>query len=450
LNRSSLFIVVGLFLVVVATLLVVLYGNGFLTDLTEPKTESMGILWQRDIENFATGLAAADGKVYTIDIWGNICCYEAQTGVSVWNGSIGAYWGKGVTASNSMVYGGKSPVRVGAVKASTGELQWTVGTLHDSAWSKRAPSNITVLENRLFVTGDSFAVYNATTGKLLWENVNNQFSTDANVTNPGWLTAWPFEGNRLFGAGGVIRVGYFVYRLDPDTGTVLWSRPSSTLVSGIPVVYESQVIMQNGTEDKTTVFSLNEKSGKIIWSYNVDAKVFQPTAYNGLLFFGASDNSFYALHLANGTVAWKSVVDSQNITALVNFDNPLEGLPIKIDAEHKIIVGGFAVTTQTVINETRVEDDYWGILCSLDIKTGKVNWTEHFTGDGDISNEYSVYAFALTENNVYLTTINDFWIFSKTTGNIIESQHFEHYISSPVAADNRVFVAADLWLIAYE
>ena len=440
------FVVLVLILVVVAPFVFVLYINN---------SESTGILWKRDINNFATGISAAYGKVYTIDIHGNINWYEAQTGDLINNGSIGAYWGQGVTASSNMVYGGKASVQVGAIKTSTGEFQWEVNYYRNSAWSKRAPTNIIVLEDRLFVKGDTFSVYNATTGKFLWKNDNNQFRLDANVSNPNTLTAWPTEGNRVFAIGYVRNVGYIVYRLDPDNGEVFWHQPFNRSVSGLPVVYENQVIIKNGTEEKTTLFSLDENSGDILWSYNVDARVFQPTAYSGLLFFGASDDSFYAVHLDNGTLAWKSTVDSQNITSLVNNDNPLEGLPIQIDSENQNIIGGFAVTTQTVTNETRPKDHYWEILCSLDLETGNVNWTKHFTGEGDISNEYSwydyaFYDYALTENNIYLTTIYDFRIFSKITGNIIESQHFEHELSSPFAENGKVFVAADLWLMAYE
>jgi hypothetical protein len=93
---------------------------------------------------------------------------------------------------------------------------------------------------------------------------------------------------------------------------------------------------------------------------------------------------------------------------------------------------------------------HWGMLCSLEIETGNVNWVKHFAGDGDISNEYWVYDFALTENNIYLTTMDDFRIFSKTTGNIIESQLFEHKLNSPVAEDGKVFVAEDLRLNSYK
>lgn len=455
-KRTSIFFVICLIIVIFIASLVLLLNNGFLLNFAESEgqfelePETSGFLWQTDIEHFATGLDASNGNVYTIDIFGTICCYDAYNGKSVWTEGIGGYWGRGVTASHSIVYGGKSGTEVGAVDAKAGKFQWVVGTLSDSAWSKRAPSNITVLEDRLFVTGDDFEVYNATTGELLWENVNNGFNLDSNVTHPAWIVAWPFEGNRLFGVGGVVNVGYFIYRLDADTGTVLWNRSHDPIVRETPVLYGTQLIMRNSTDEKTTVFSLDENRGDLLWSYDVDAEVFQPVAYNGLLFFGASDDSFYALHLANGTLAWKSQVDSQNITSWVNVDNPLEGLPIQIDLENQRIVSGFAVTTQILVNDTREDDDYWGIICSLDIETGNVAWTKHFQGEDDISNDYSVYGFALTENNIYLTTINDFRIFSKTTGHLIESQSFEHTLSSPVAENGKVFVAADLWLIAYD
>ncbi len=429
-RRFSLFIVAGLILVVVAASLAVLYKDGFLTDSTEP--ESTGILWQRDIENFASGLDAADGKVYTIDIWGNISCYEAQTGESVWNGNIGAYWNKGVTASSRMVYGGKAPAEVGAVNAATGEFQWSFHAASSSLYSKRAPDNITVVDGRVFVTTDSFSALNATTGELLWQ-----------ITE-WWVRGWPLKDNIVYATTGDPS-GVYIYRLNPDDGTILW-RINGTF-SGRPVSYQGQVIMHN----QTGVFSLNETTGASLWSYNVGASIYQPTTYNGLLVFEASDGNVYALHLSDGTLAWKTHVDSQNITSLANSDNPLKGLTIQIDPQNQRAIGGFAVTTQLAAFVQNGSDEYSGFLCSLDINNGSIAWTKQFSANGDVSHENARFNFALTENNIYLTTeFDDFWIISKSTGNIIESQHFEHYVSSPVAAYNRVLVAADLWLIAYE
>lgn len=436
-RRFSLFIVAGLLLVVVAASLAVLYENGFLTDSTEPKPEEPEepeptILWQRDIENFATGLDAADEKVFTIDTWGNICCYEAETGETVWTGSIGAYWGKGVTASSSMVYGGKASAEVGAVNAATGEFQWSFHTASSSLYSKRAPDNITVVDGRVFVTTDSFSALNATTGELLWQ-----------ITE-FWVRGCPLKDNIVYAMTGGLS-GVYIYRVNPDDGTTLW-RINGTF-SGRPASYQGQVIMHN----QTGVFSLNETTGASLWSYNVGASIYQPTAYNGLLVFEASDGNVYALHLSDGTLAWKTHVDSQNITSLANSDNPLKGLTIQIDPQNQRAIGGFAVTTQLAAFVQNGGDEYSGFLCSLDIDNGSIVWTKQFSANGDVSHENARFNFALSENNIYLTAdFDDFWIFSKSTGNIIETQHFEHYVSSPVAADNRVFVAADLWLIAYE
>ncbi len=365
-RRFSLFIVACLIVVVAVASLAILYENGFLTDSTEPEPEgpdeptepeepepeSTGILWQRGIKNFASGLVAVGGKVFTIDYGGEISCYEAQTGESVWNGSI---WGSncaGIVASGSKVYGGKGGNEVGVVDAATGEFQWSVtGQFSSPNWAP--PSNIRVVDDRLFVTAYDFAAYNATTGQPLWDYETIKFKQDANVTHPRWLIGWAFEGSLVFANCEISFVNDYACRLDPDNGSILWSVPRKTLVSGPPVVYQGQVIMRDSSEGQTTVFSLDETSGAILWSYNVEALVYSPTAYNGLLLFGASDDSFYALHLANGTLAWKSSVDSQNITALVNHDNPLEGLSIQIDLQNQRMLGGFAVTTQTRIDDLR-------------------------------------------------------------------------------------------------
>ena len=168
------------------------------------------------------------------------------------------------------------------------------------------------------------------------------------------------------------------------------------------------------------------------------------------LFFFAADKNYYALNLDNGTLAWKTTVNSQEITSLVNDDNPLEGLPVLIDQQKQTMVGVVAVTTQNIIDENRVEDQNNGILCNLDLRTGNVIWTEHFSGKGDISNECLVFDYAATKNYIYLTDINELLIFSKTTGNLIETQHFEHQITAPVMENEKVFVAADLFLFAYK
>jgi ABC-type transport system involved in cytochrome bd biosynthesis fused ATPase/permease subunit len=57
--RRSLIIVAVLIIVVVVASLAVLYESGFFY------SQGSRVLWSRDIEQFATGLVAADGKIFT-------------------------------------------------------------------------------------------------------------------------------------------------------------------------------------------------------------------------------------------------------------------------------------------------------------------------------------------------------------------------------------------------
>lgn len=418
--------------------------NEPLPDKSISLPEPPSVFWQLDIEHFATGLAAADGRVYTIDIFGGITCYGARSGNFVWKGSIGGYWAEGLVIYEDRLYGGTGSAVVGCLNKRTGRHLWNLAGIPRIKYGKKAPENITVVDGRLFVKTNAFSAFNATTGKYLW--LIDEFGPIPGQSNVIWgFEGWAFENNLLIGTSGGPE-GRQICRLNPDNGTIMWAVEGMFFDS--PVVYREQVIVQNFSN--TEIFSLDESSGDILWCYNVGAKIYNPIEYNGLLLFGASDDSFYALSLDNGTLAWKSSVNSQSITSLVNEDNPLEGLPVIIDEQNQRMIGILAVTSQTRIDEHHVEDHYYGIVCSLDIQTGDVIWFEYFSGEGDISNEYLVFDYASTENHIYLTAINDLLIFNKKTGILVESQHFEHQIAPPVIENDKAFVAADLWLFAYD
>ena len=63
-----------LILVVGSASLAILYEKWSKTDSTEP---SPRILWQNDIERFASDFAVADGKVFSSDAWANVYCFDA-------------------------------------------------------------------------------------------------------------------------------------------------------------------------------------------------------------------------------------------------------------------------------------------------------------------------------------------------------------------------------------
>jgi len=435
-----LLIVAVLIVVVVVASLAVLYENGFLSP------QGSRVLWQRDLENFATGLAAADGKVFTIDVWGNISCYDAQSGESVWNGSIGAYWGAGLAMSGSRVYGGKAYAEVGALDKTTGEFLWSFKVPAGSQYSKRAPDAIKVVDGRVFATTDGIGVHNATNGQLLWEAFYGNITDQRSWWVSGYpLGGVPFEGESIFAFDGFFSEGY-IYSLDSDDGAILW-RTNDTRLNGFPsvlAVYQEQLVVQSGN----LIFSLNKTSGSSLWSFDVGASIYQPTAGdNGLLLFGASDGNFYALHMTNGTLAWKTPVDSQNLLSLVNSDNSLTAFPIQMDAQNERAFWSFAVTEQLGTTSENKHDRYTGTVCSLDLATGEVIWTRQIEDSGAFYD--TPVGLIVSKNTVFLTENYALWILSTSTGNEFGTEHFDHNGPPPVMSDDKVFVAADLYLRAY-
>ena len=444
-RRTLLFIVVCLIAVIVASSLII-YENGVLTP------QGSSVVWQRSIENFATGLAVADGKVFTMDISGNVNCYDIQNGKSVWNGSsVGGYFAAGLTVAEGRVYGGSEYASVGCLDETTGQFQWSFTGDIDH---RQAPDNIIVEDGRVFAIAEGVGAivnaHNATTGQLLWQTPY-YFGTFGNITdlNTWWTSGFPlggdpFDGNSLYALGGNESSPY-IFKLNTDNDSILW-RANITVFSGLPSVlatYQGQAIIQNSNQ----IFSLNETSGDSLWSIDVGASIYQPTVYNGLLLFAASDGNFYALNLADGKLAWKTKVDNQNLLSQVNETNTLTTYPIQVDPQNQRVYWSFGVTQQLGTTSENKHDRYTGTICSLDLTTGKVMWTRQIEDSGVF---YSPpVGLVFNKNAIFLTENSALWIFSASTGNLARNQQFDHYVLPPVASGNEVFVVADLYLTAY-
>jgi outer membrane protein assembly factor BamB len=456
-RRRSLIVAAVLIIVVVVASLAVLYENGFFSP------QGSRVLWQRNIEQFATALAAADGKVFTLDTMGNVNCYDSQGGDPLWKGSVDGNFASGLVISGGKVYGGSALASVSCLDEATGTFQWSfIGWLGNSIYQKRAPDGIVVKDNRVYSiiedgVGRGVSALNAITGELLWQGVPYETSSSyGNITD---LNTWqisgrvlggdPFESNFVYALGGNWSSQY-LFKVNIDDGAVLWQR-STNVSSGIPNViaeYQGQVIMQNSNE----TFSLNQTSGENLWSFGVNGFTYQPTTYQpvvygGLLLFGASDGNFYALNMDNGTLARKTHVDSQNLLSLVNSDNYFTAFPIQVDSQNQRVFWSFAVTEQLGTTSENKHDRYTGIVCSLDLATGDVIWTKQIEDSGAFYD--TPVGLVVNNETVFLTENYALWLLSTATGNVLSTEKFDHYVLPPVMLDSKVFVAADLYLRAY-
>ncbi len=435
-RRTLLIIAIGLIAVIVASSLII-----YETSVLNPAGSN--VLWQRNIENFATALATDNGKVFTMDISGNVNCYDNQTGKSIWNGSsVGGYFAAGLTAAEGRVYGGYRHASVGCLDEATGQFQWNVMY---TAGVNQAPDNLIVKDGRLFVIaegpGAGVTALNASTGQILWQTPY-RFDIFGNITDSKtwWVSGYPlggdpFDGSNVYALGGIESAAN-IFKLDTDNGNILW-RSNLTLFAGIPSVlaaYQRQIIIESGNQ----ILSLNSTSGGSLWSIDIGASICSPTVYQGVLLFGASNGNFYGLDLQSGTISATAKVDNQNLFSLVNGDNALTVFPIQVDPKNQRIYWSFGVIEQNHFKATVV---------SLDLATFKVEWTKQIQ-DSTISLD-SQSGLAVNKDTLFLTENNALWVFGTSNGNFARNQHFDHYVLPPIVSDNRVFVASDLQLTAY-
>lgn len=455
-NRRSLtLIIVGLISIIVVSSVIV-YEWGF----TGPNTSS-GALWQRPIKNFANNLAVADGRVFTTNDLGNVNCFDSQNGRSIWNASLESQYST-IVVSGNQVYVGFQERNVGLLDENTGKLLWTFqNELAPNQIFKSAPS-IIVKDGRLFAISGVISGHNATTGALLWQAtptaVNNLGTImELNNTWPGgWVNGFPLDGDPFddnyvyatgIGPGGNFsNVSFF--KINTNNGIILWRSSVAwdgtfltfgvRILPSVVAMNQQCVIIRNFNQ----LFTLDSNTGKELWSIDIGATIYNPVVNNNLLLFGAADGNFYALNIADGTVAWKTKVDTQNIFSFANSTNltPAQTSSIQIDSQNQQVFWSFAV------KQGDSPSNYTATLVSLDLANGNVTWTKQV--EGTWVNGPST-GLAFNKGRLFLTGNNALWVFNASTGELVQRQQFDHYVLTPIVLGNETFVAADLWLFAY-
>jgi len=447
-KRSVLFLAVCLLSIIIVSSFL-LHEVGFL----RPDTYSGGS-WQRPIEHFATTLAVDDGKVFVVDeTEGNVNCFDSQNGKSIWNYSLNTWRSGGIVISENKVYVGFPERKVACLDENTGKLQWTFENTQAPNQLYDASPNIIVKDGKIFAITDTVSVHNATSGELLWEAIKNWSSTGGSWSMSAYpLGGDPFDGNYVYATGGDLPNLNF-FKLNIDNGQVIWKSSvmwdATMLTWGLDVLPSVLAITQGkviigSILSNNPVLCLDSNTGEKLWSIDVNATIYNPTVYNNLLFFAATNGYIYAVKLADGTVAWKTKVDTQNLFAFNSaYDSTLQTSPIRIDSQNQRLFWSL------VVKQSSPSSNYTGILCSLDLSKGNVNWIKHLENEGANFGGDVGLAFNNDTDKLFLTKNSGLWIFNASSSDLIQSQQFNHYVLPPIALGNQTFVTADLWLSAY-
>jgi outer membrane protein assembly factor BamB len=439
-RRLSLLIVLGLFVVMAGAFLAVLYEKGF---LSPSSSDSQSIIWQSGLAHLATDFTVADGKVFVTD-GGDVFTYDAQSGESLWNASVGAYGPNTIKTYQGKVYvsGGESLVYKLDENKGTVELTFEAPAYSDLR--AKATPFFFVADGRVFASYNGMAEYNATTGELFW--------------------CQPAEGSSRVGtASASAPESDFVFvlynsRIDVNKGTRLWYVPAA-YSSEPALVSQEQVILWNYALNRNydyfnrdfgqIVVCVNASSGESLWSFDVGAPIFQPTASDGLVLFAAENGYFYALNQTDGTLEWKTYIDlltlivRYNQLSLLQKSGPyLSASPPLVDSQNQRIFWNIFV-------QNNEQNKYSGTVWSLDLSNGSRLWTTPVTGN-PIYSTYEAVNMALLNTALYVSGQNNLFCLSASTGSIQWRITFDHNLLPPIAADNKVFVVGDGYVIAYK
>ncbi len=406
------------------------------------------ILFKQEIRDFANTIAVDGGKFFTLNDDGVLYCFDAQSGNLLWQTVVDNWRTGGLVIKDEIIYVGAVGGVIKTVDERTGkllDLQFEAPV--STSWgSKSPPTAFSVIEGRVFATQTGCNAFSADTGSQLW------ISLPVTMLNPPDMpytdSVWAFSDNLVLGAGmypadNTFADGY--YRIDPDKGAVIWAIECSNIQE--PLTYHNRIILTNfGNNIQkfcTKVCVATASSGTILWSYDIGSPTYKPIIYGDLLLLVGTDGYFYALNLSNGSLSWKTPLNSDGTLkdAAVS--------PIRVDEQTQKIYWAYAIIRTNGSDNSIIYD---GALCSLDLATGRNLRTQTFQSNCTqpfFTDRNPLLGLALLNHTAFLTVQTDLWAFHKSSLEVAGMQHFDHNLVAPIAAYGKVYVSADLYALAY-
>ena len=411
-----------LILIVGSASLSILLEKGSIGTLNEP---TPNLLWQSDLTTFAYDFVVADGKVFTSDAQGDLHCFDAQSGESLWSKDVSDYshGSRMLVYGDKLYFGSKHSVvkrldlNTGAEEMSYQAPVWT------SYASKGGPADFFVADGKVFAIQNGIAVYDESTGELFWKSNMMGVVELGNASAP--------ESNYVFTRSH--------FRINPNNGSIIWSIPGRS--SGTTEVNQGKVLLWNynpaGSSDEAKdLLCVNASSGEELWRFYVGTRMFQPIVSNGMVLFGAEDGCLYSVDFEDGSLKWKTPADDQN-TPVDVLD--VTAFYVQVNAQNQRVF--WSITAR--YSETGPEN---GTMLSLDLSDGDRIWIYNVANE----TSWNFVGATFSNNILYVAAGNNLYCLGANTGTIKLTENFEHYIHIPIVVDDKVFVVADLWLFAYE
>lgn len=407
-------------------------------------SDASSLVWQAAIPHFATSLATGEGKVFVDNSHADVACFRGSDGLNLWNTSLSyANYGGGpqVKFYDGQIYASQEEGIVYRLNIETGEKEMMYQAPSASINNYKRTANFFVADGKLFASNAGTAVFDAASGVQLWKHAYYE-------TNVSQTAKELPPSSYVYMVGGE--------RLNPNTGETIWFFPSATNFQ--PIVYKDKVIFWNYAsnysypQDVYAVVCLNAENGKQFWRVDFEKPIFQPVTTEGIVMFCAQDGYFYALNLEDGGIKWKTYVDVAGVITKQAGYLQREGLPLwfgplSVDPLVDVVNQKVYCALWSSIKENRSLTNQGEIFC-LDLNSGYTQWTTQLSNSTITSIKGS--AMALVNSKLFVCGDNAVYCFSADSGATLWHRDFEHYVLTPVVADGKVYVAADLYVLAYE
>ena len=225
--------------------------------------------------------AIAYGKIYFGSPDGNLSCLNATTGTKIWDFKPRAM-AESPTVVDGKVFFGSMDYNVYCLNAETGVKIWN----YTAGWI--VSTSIAVVDGKVYFASHDWKVYclNVTTGLKIWDFMSHT----SYLTSPA-----VFDGKVFIGS-----VDDKFYCLTSNSGVELWER---TITGGsCPAVADDKVYL--GSRDGT-VYCLDAHDGREYWDYATGDKVTSsPAVADGKVYVGSDDHKVYCLNTTTGTLIW--------------------------------------------------------------------------------------------------------------------------------------------------
>ncbi len=283
-----------------------LKGQGGITALDIKTGE---IKWNYQTRNSIKNTIATDGEyIFAQDAERHLYAVNAISGKLEWEKKMNVaglpVLDDGLTISNGILYAG-SGKGFGAYHCKTGEIIWL-----NNEWNQNegTTSTVCVSENTVISGNQWRGLYghDKQTGKLRWTLKDNGLSNRASTP--------AIQGSEMY-----LVSGKSLFLIHIDTGEVISRKeyPINLDVTTTPLLTEKLILF--GSADKGLI-AVDKETQEIAWvaetkpalvytapytRYPVQTVETSPVLWKGIIYFGASDGTFYGVNPDNGDTVFK-------------------------------------------------------------------------------------------------------------------------------------------------